>query len=238
MLLKRECCTAVVGLLALLLFSLVAIPSQANTDTASNSSDANDAAAVEPAEVGVDPALARLRDYVSAGEVYHAEFIQSVYGENGDLVRESTGDVSIAPPNRFRWIYKLPFPQLIVSNGEELYLYDEDLAQVTVYDSNSALKSSPTLMFRDPEALERSFVIRGLDSQDGMQWIELVPRDEDADFQAIYVALDSAGMRVLEMRDKLGQATQIRFDHLQVTRSVNDALFEFDIPDGTDVIRP
>ncbi|MEM9604188.1 MAG: outer membrane lipoprotein chaperone LolA [Pseudomonadota bacterium] len=216
-----------IGVLATAVLLSVGLVARAADGEGTNSGD-------EVPATGVD----RLRAYIVAGEVYHADFVQSVYSESGELVRESSGDVSIAPPNRFRWIYQVPFPQLIVSNGEQLYLYDEDLAQVTVYDSNSALKSSPTMLFRDPESLERSFEIRSLESNDGYAWVELRPRDEDADFEAVYVALDSSGMRVLEMRDKLGQATQIRFDHLQVTTSVNDALFEFEIPDGTDVIRP
>lgn len=180
----------------------------------------------------------RLRSYIRNGEVYHARFVQSVYSESGELQRESSGDVTLAPPSRFRWVYELPFPQLIVSNGKELVLFDQDLEQVTVYDSESALKSSPTMIFRDPEALERSFEMRSLKSDDGLAWVELTPNDEDADFDNVYVALDSSGLRLLEMRDKLGQATQIQFDHLQVTQSVNDALFEFEIPDGMDVIRP
>jgi len=64
-----------------------------------------------------------------------------------------------------------------VSNGKELVLFDQDLEQVTVYDSESALKSSPTMIFRDPEALERSFEMRSLKSDDGLAWVELTPND-------------------------------------------------------------
>ncbi len=199
-------------------------------DTVADPSTAQ--AASEPNEVD------RLRTYIAAGDVFHARFVQSVYSESGALQRESTGDVTLAPPSRFRWTYETPFPQLIVSDGEEIFIYDQDLQQVTIYDSNEALRSSPTLIFRDPEALDRSFAMLPLASEDDMDWVELTPRDVDADFDVIFVALDPIGIRVLEFRDKLGQATQIRFDRVETTRSVSDAVFAFEIPEEADVIRP
>lgn len=223
----RYAILAAVGLL------LVAAGSARAADTKNHT-----ATAAQPADDAAPAGADRLREYIAAGEVNFANFVQSVYSESGELVRKSSGRVTLAPPNRFRWVYTDPFPQLIVSNGDELFIYDEDLEQVTIYDSGSALRSSPIMLFRDPESLERSFEITSLESGDGYDWVELRPRAEDADFDAVYVALDPIGLRVLEMRDKLGRATQIRINQLEVSRSVADGVFEFEIPRGIDVIRP
>ena len=181
-------------------------------------------------------ALDDLKAFTRTGHAYFAGFVQSVYDAEGELLRESTGDVSLSPPLSFRWVYDTPFKQEIVSDGETLWLYDEDLQQVTIKSADEALAHSPILLLTGEVALEDEFAVRELGERDGLGWVELKPLDADADFDAVYAALDSAGLRVLDLRDKLGQSTQIQFNALQVSNNANPALFRFTVPDGVDVL--
>lgn len=181
-------------------------------------------------------ALQELRDFTGGGKAFYATFVQSVYDGNGELMRESTGEVSLLPPEKFRWDYESPFKQELVSNGDKLWLYDDDLQQVTVRDAKQALANSPILLLTGDVALEDEFAVKEVGERDGLGWVELKPLDEEADFDAIYAAMDSAGLRVLDMRDKLGQSTQIQFDNIQISSKLNKALFEFKVPEGVDVV--
>ena len=181
-------------------------------------------------------ALQELKDFTSGGKAFYATFVQSVYDNNGELVRESNGEVSLLPPVKFRWDYASPFKQELVSNGETLWLYDDDLQQVTVRNAKEALANSPILLLTGDVALEDEFAVKEVGERDGLGWVELKPLDEEADFDAIYAAMDSAGLRILDMRDKLGQSTQIQFDNIQVSNQLNSALFEFEVPEGVDVV--
>lgn len=193
-------------------------------------------AALLAAQAAGAGALQELKDFTRGGQAFFATFVQSVYGAEGELMRESTGEVSLSPPVKFRWDYATPFKQELVSNGETLWLYDEDLQQVTVRSAAQALANSPILLLTGEVSFEDEFAIRELGERDGLDWVELKPLDEEADFEAIYAALDSAGLRVLDMRDKLGQSTQIQFENLQLSERLNPALFEFVVPAGVDVV--
>ncbi len=181
-------------------------------------------------------ALQDLKDFTNGGKAFYATFVQSVYDGNGELIRESNGEVSLLPPMKFRWDYEAPFKQELVSNGKKLWLYDDDLQQVTVRSAKEALANSPILLLTGEASLEDEFFVKEVGDRDGLGWVELKPMDEEADFEAIYAAMDSAGLRVLDMRDKLGQSTQIQFENIQVSSSLNQAIFEFTVPEGVDVV--
>ncbi|MGB0865827.1 MAG: outer membrane lipoprotein chaperone LolA [Granulosicoccaceae bacterium] len=181
-------------------------------------------------------ALQELKDFTSGGKAFYATFVQSVYGAEGELMRESTGEVSLLPPVKFRWDYATPFKQELVSNGETLWLFDDDLQQVTVRSAKEALANSPILLLTGEVSFEDEFEVKEVGVRDGLSWVELKPLDAEADFDAIYAAMDSAGLRVLDMRDKLGQSTQIQFENIQLSNQLNPALFEFKVPDGVDVV--
>jgi len=181
-------------------------------------------------------ALQQLEKFTSGGVGFFATFTQSVYGAEGELIRESTGEVNLLPPQKFRWDYETPFKQELVSNGEKLWLYDDDLQQVTVRDAKEALANSPILLLSGEVALADEFALKELGERDGFGWVELKPLDEDADFDAIYAAMDSSGLRIIDMRDKLGQSTQIKFENMFISSKLNKTLFEFVVPEGVDVV--
>ena len=188
------------------------------------------------AQMATAGALQELKDFTSGGKAFYATFVQSVYDAQGELLRESTGEVNLLPPVKFRWDYTTPFKQELVSNGEKLWLYDDDLQQVTVRNAKVALANSPILLLTGEVSLEDEFAIKEVGDRDGLGWVELKPLDEEADFDAIYAAMDSAGLRILDMRDKLGQSTQIQFENIQLSNRLNAALFEFKVPEGVDVV--
>lgn len=187
-------------------------------------------------QVASASALQNLKNFTRGDKAFFATFVQSVYNARGELVRESIGEVSLQPPVNFRWDYFEPFKQELVSNGKKLWLYDDDLQQVTVRSAKEALANSPILLLAGDVALEDEFAIKEVGERDGLGWVELKPLDEEADFEAIYVAMDSTGLRILDMRDKLGQSTQIKFENIQVSQRLNRDLFEFKVPEGVDVV--
>ena len=76
-----------------------------------------------------------------------ASFTQTVTApaKDGQVARPkvSGGSFEFARPNRFKFVYKKPFEQSIVADGQTLWLYDVDLAQVTARKQAAALGSTP-----------------------------------------------------------------------------------------------
>lgn len=178
----------------------------------------------------------RLEHFSSEVRTLDAKFTQRVFGEDGQLVQESSGSVQLARPGRFRWEYEKPDEQLILADGENLWIYDAELEQATVKTIESALGAAPIMLLTGQRPLEEQFKIELAAADGNLQWVELVPRVEDAEFNRIKLGLDDAGVKGMILHDQFGQRTVIRLHDVHTNVAIDSARFRFDPPEGTDVI--
>ena len=184
-------------------------------------------------------ALARLDAFTSDIDSFRADFEQTLYDEDSVALQTSTGSVVLKRPGRFVWDYaggEGGEGQLIVADGERIWLYDRELAQVTVNAIDERVAGTPLVLLMGSAPLEEAYEITVLGDSEGVEWFELVPKAGGGDFESLYVGLDGAGLRALELRDTFGQATQILFDDFEANVAIDDATFDFEAPDGVDVI--
>lgn len=165
-----------------------------------------------------------------------AMFSQTVYDERNRAVQAAEGRVSLQRPGRFRWDYAPPVPQLIVGDGERVWLYDRELEQVTVRGIDSALDDTPALLLTHVGSVRQIFVATALAPEGDLSWVKLVPREDSASFLWIRVGIDSKQIRVMKMADSFGQTTELRFSDAAVNTKLDAKLFSFLAPQGTDTI--
>ncbi|NOY66767.1 MAG: outer membrane lipoprotein chaperone LolA [Gammaproteobacteria bacterium] len=187
---------------------------------------------VSAAEKGVD-ALEQFHQKVTS---LQGEFVQVLLDADANKVQESSGLVWIKRPGLFRWEYNKPYPQIIVADGNRIWIYDPELEQVTVRKEEDAIGSAPALVLSGRHPLNKDFNIKELNRNDGYAWVSLTPKKEDADFSEIAVAFKGKVISVLELKDKLGQRTKIIFKGLKINALTDESRFKFVIPPGTDVI--
>ena len=178
----------------------------------------------------------RLDALLGGTQTLVAEFTQTVYDEDARRIQDSGGTVHLHRPGRFRWTYRPPISQVIVADGERVWLYDQDLEQVTVRRIDAALGNTPALLLTHGGKLGEVFLTTALGDEGDLEWVELVPRSPDATFTWIRVGSDTRQIRVLRMADSFGQITELRFSDAQVNAELDNALFQFSVPDGVDVI--
>ena len=89
-------------------------------------------------------AQAALLDFSSSMVSFSADFTQTVYDSDSVALQESVGRVELLRPGRFRWTYTEPSKQVIVADGVSLWVYDEDIKQVTVQPQTCLLYTSPS----------------------------------------------------------------------------------------------
>lgn len=180
-------------------------------------------------------ASAELRQYYVATKSLSGHFTQVTVRGDGSVAQRSDGDMAMERPNRFDWTYDTPYKQKIVADGRHLWVYDEDLEQVTERPLNSALGAGPALLLSsDYSALQKQFQIS--DEAD-RGWVRLVPSTKDWDFKWIRLKMAGGVPRVIELRDDLGQTTRLTLSGLKRNPSLPASLFEFSPPPGVDVIR-
>jgi outer membrane lipoprotein carrier protein len=166
-----------------------------------------------------------------------ARFEQHVFDPNGRPSETSSGSVKLSAPRQFRWEYLKPSPQLIVADGDQVWLYDPDLEQVTVRKQSLEEQQSPLAVLIDPTELERRYRVAEAGAAGGLSWLSLAPKaGEDAPFKRAKLGFGAAGLARMELFDALGQRTVIAFTPWQRNPRFAANTFRFVPPKGTDVV--
>jgi outer membrane lipoprotein carrier protein len=181
-------------------------------------------------------AVERFRSFLKSSQSARAEFEQKVYGRGGKLVQESKGSFVFQRPGRFRWTYAKPIDQVIVGDGERVWIHDRDLNQVTVRRMSKALGSTPAALLAGSSDVEKAFELSEAGTRDNLEWLEAKPRDPEAGFDRIRMGFSATGIEAMELVDNFGQTTRLRFLKLQRNPKTDPADFRFEPPKGADVL--
>ena len=193
------------------------------------------AAAAQPAGTAED-GFARLDAFLSGVQSLTAEFKQELWTADHQLLQTETGTLALHRPNRFRWTYREPTELTVVADGEKLWIYDVELAQVTVAPLDSTVGSSPAMLLSGDRAVREGFDVVQTYSLDGLDWVKLAPKTAGTDFTSVLIGFKGTAPERLELVDGLNQVTRIELGTLAVNPPVDDATFEFVPPAGVDVI--
>ncbi len=180
--------------------------------------------------------LERLRAFVRDTQTARANFTQTVTDKNGRVVQRSSGQFAISRPGKFRWSVDKPYQQLLVGDGQRVWIYDPDLNQVVRRRNDQALGSTPAALLAGRGDVERAFEWRDLPEADGLDWLGATPKDKDSTFSDIRLGFDASGLAALEIWDNFGQRTRIDFAGLERNPKLPPDLFEFTPPKGADVV--
>ncbi len=178
----------------------------------------------------------RLNEFMTSTLTATGEFEQRIYNRDRKVVQESRGTLAFQRPGKFRWAYAKPYPQLIVGDGSRVWVYDEDLNQVTVRKLDQALGATPAALLAGANDALKAFALKDEGTRDGLEWVEAVPRDTDSTFERIRMGFGAAGLARMELTDNFGQTTELRFRALQRNPRVDPGLFRFAPPKGADVV--
>ncbi len=189
--------------------------------------------------------LRELQAFLAHVQQGRATFTQTVTvppraGDHAGRTRTSRGEFAFLRPDRFRFHYTHPFEQLIVADGQTLWLYDPELNQVTARAQAAALAQTPASVLAaapDLRAVRQAFELREGQPRESLVWVELTPRTPDTQVQRVRVGFRSGELLALEMLDGFGQTSVLRFGPLQRTPPLDAADFRFAPPPGAEVLR-
>ena len=180
--------------------------------------------------------LDRLRAFVRDTQTARTTFTQTVTDRNGRVVQKSNGEFMLARPGRFRWSVDKPYRQVVVGDGERVWIHDEDLNQVVVRRLGEALGSTPAALLAGREDVEKAFTWKELPARDGLDWLSATPLAKDAAFAEIRLGFDAKTLAALELTDGFGQKTVVRFGEMVRNPSLPPDAFRFSPPKGADII--
>lgn len=169
-------------------------------------------------------------------ESFQADFQQILTNERGEILETSSGQVYMQNPGRYRWEYTQPYSQLLITDSTTLWIYDQDLQQVTIRDVAQAMDDTPAAIISGKKNINENFVLVNMGVIEGFDWIELTPRAVDSQYRSIRIGFDKNNLGMMIMHDNLGQITRIDFHHPVRNKRLGGPLFTFEVPAGVDVI--
>jgi outer membrane lipoprotein carrier protein len=178
----------------------------------------------------------RLRAFVRETQTARASFTQTVTDRNGRPKQEASGEFAISRPGKFRWSVAKPYQQLLVGDGERVWIYDPDLNQVVKRRADQALGTTPAALLAGKDDVERAFDWHDLPAADGLDWLGATPKDKESSFTEIRLGFDHTGLAALEIFDNFGQRTRIKLSKLERNPKLSPDLFRFTPPKGADVV--
>lgn len=182
-------------------------------------------------------ALEQFKTFVSTTKAARGEFTQRQVkkSDTSKVAVPSTGTFLFARPGKFIWTYVKPYEQLLQADGEQLYIYDKDLNQVTVKKLGDALGSSPAAILFGSNDLEKNFTLSEAGTRDGLEWLNATPKAKDTTFEQISIGLRNGTPEAMELRDAFGQTSLLAFKKFEKNPNLPANQFKFTMPKGADV---
>lgn len=172
---------------------------------------------------------------------FSADFVHAYQG--GILKRNLSerGVVQIKKPGKMRWEYRAPEKKLFVSDGRQMYLYEVEPNQVTVFAVPEEDQAATAVLFLAGKGnLTRDFTVTYADGGTADTYVlRLQPKQPERDYDWLEVTVDRETMQIrgLSAIDSQGGRSTFRFSNIKENVGMPDSTFTFTIPRGADVIR-
>ena len=176
-----------------------------------------------------------LREFVRDVQSGRATFTQTVTSPDGARKKVSSGSFEFLRPNRFRFAYTKPFEQLIVADGQKVWIHDPDLNQVSSRKLAQALGATPAALLTGG-SLDADFTLAAQPAQGGLEWVLATPKARDGSFQSMRVGFRGKELAAIEILDSFGQRSLLQFSGFAANTGVAAAAFRYTPPAGADVI--
>ncbi|WP_051168316.1 outer membrane lipoprotein chaperone LolA [Marinospirillum minutulum] len=182
-------------------------------------------------------AAKKLQGYLKQMQTLEGSFQQLTLDARGNRMQEAQGSVQLAKPGRFYWSTEQPFPQILISNGITLWVYDPDLEQVTIQTLDKRATLSPAIILAgEATDLTKHFSISATETGKRVVF-DLIPLQQDSLFEELSLDFVEGRINALQLTDSLGQKTRVDLTITQFNQPLDNQIFEFEVPPHVDVIQ-
>ena len=180
--------------------------------------------------------LDQLHAFLEGTQSAAGSFRQNVVNKDRRTTQATSGTFAFQRPGKFRWTYEKPFDQLIVGDGQKVWVYDRDLNQVIVRKLDAALGATPAALLAGDNALEKNFTLVAGGAADGIEYVDATPKSSESQFTRIRLGFVDNLPRRMELTDAFGQSTELTFSDVRPNPKVAADTFVFTPPKGADVV--
>ena len=193
----------------------------------------------------LDNILANIQQTFDKTIDFQADFQQFSFIKSIDEEQKASGKVYLKKPGLMRWEYLKPEKQLIVLDGKVLWIYSHENKQVIKNDLvNNFDTKMPYFFLLGLGKIEDEFNVRYINagnvSEENWISLELKPKEEQPGLEKLVLKINPKNFQVesSSIFDYYGNITSIVFYDIQINRDVPVSLFQYQVPEGVEVIEP
>lgn len=190
--------------------------------------------------INTQDAIKDLQQLLGKVKQFSSRFVQESHNGQGEILQSIEGKMDVAKPGKLRWQTEGIYEQLVISDGKSLWIYDQDLEQVSIKNMDNRLAETPALLLGgDVSAIETDFIVSQKRS-DSQRVFVLQPKDTTQLFDSLEISFNKHSeqqeLQQMIILDASGQVTKIRFSDAVNNPILDESIFVFTIPEGVDVI--
>lgn len=185
--------------------------------------------------VSADPAD-ELSEILKKSISFQGNFHQRVVDDDGFLIEEAEGKVFFKKPHYFKWLYAIPHKNEIIGDGDLIYIYDPDLAQVIISKFNPSENINPASIFFEND-LNKFFNVTTIDLN-GETWFQCDAIKDDLGYESVQLKFNEVGIiSGMKIVDSLKNTVSLKFSQIKNNTNIDDASFMFNVPENVEVIK-
>lgn len=179
--------------------------------------------------------ISQLEKFNYSNNSISGEFYQK--NINSKNTKNFSGKFSILKPNYFRWEYNSPYLQLILADGNNIWLYDKDLSQVIKKDQKELLNDySPASILYNSDNLYKNYTLSDADRKNGIEYVKALPKNNNDVYKYIKIGMKNNIVYSINLKDNFGNNIEIIFKNIHNDNKLNLKEFKFKIPKNVDVL--
>ena len=180
-------------------------------------------------------AAEKLSELLNGFTTFQANFTQVTQDGQLEVLQKSSGNMMLMRPGYFRWETQHPDHQIVITNGNTLWIYDVDLQQATKQSIKNTPMNPAKLLSGKVDLLLKQFSVTMIPHSKILVF-QLTPKNPKQQFRSIAIAFKHDKLYRIQIRTNLEQTSTFTFSHIKMNKKLSPALFEFKAPSSVDVL--
>jgi outer membrane lipoprotein carrier protein len=191
-------------------------------------------------DLSLEQILDRMEKHYT-GNNFRAQFIQESTVKAMQITDFASGKIFVRYPGKMRWEYEKPEKQVIITDGFKLWIYRPADNQVMVGSAPAFFSDGKGASFlSDITLIRKKFNISlGRSKDDFFYELKLEPLEKTLDVTDIRLSVTKNTFTVIRVvtYNSYGDENRIELLNHRFKVNLEDSLFSFDAPPGTDVLQ-
>ena len=165
-----------------------------------------------------------------------ADVEQLTLDQDGREIQEFQARLVLEKPDHFSWEILSPYQELLLTDGERIWRFEQDLEQVSIDPFSNDISRTPVLLLNgEAAAIADSYNIASAAMDYGsVQRFILTPKAPDSLFERLSLSFVDSTLTEMQFEDSLGQKTSLTFSNVRANEAIDPAVFIFQMPADVD----